>query len=72
MNTELYPKFTIGSVEYSDWYFLWYVYMGAIYVAVRLMLQCSDDTFAAGDRDKANMLNDFFATCWNTSQPPSN
>ena len=33
-------------------------------------LQCSNDTFAASDRDKANMLNDFFATCWNTSQPP--
>ena len=33
-------------------------------------LQCSDDIFAASDRDKANMLNDFFATCWNTSQPP--
>ena len=33
-------------------------------------LQCSDDTFAASDGDKVNMLNYFFATCWNTSQPP--
>jgi len=30
-------NFTTGSVEYSDWSFIWYVYMGVIYVAVRLI-----------------------------------
>ena len=35
-------------------------------------LQCSDDIFAASDRDKANMLNDFFCYMLEHISTPSN
>ena len=29
-----------------------------------------DNVYAVSDVDKADMLNDFFAKCWNCTEPP--
>ena len=40
------------------------------HVQVSMPVLCAEGVSAVTDREKADILNNYFAKCWNLSQPP--